>query len=666
MTFRSARLTALLASAAAPLLFLGCGGGGGSTPAVVTPVAPVTPTTGTLMMSVSDASSEDWATIGVKILSVALVPQGGGANVPVYTAPATVPVTNLVQLDSLSDLLATATVPLGTYTGAVLTLSANPGDVSLVVAADPEAGFAGTAGSTIAPAQIQIQKTQGNAPSLTVPVNVTFTAPVAVTATAATPLDLEFDLSHPAFIVDHVPADGTAPFWAVSFNGPMVRQNAIHDLTRMVLRHLYATVTSVAKDNTAITVTKDHATWPPVSPETAIATTDSFNILADATNGTLFYDVDAKTVNTIKDFSSVAATLSTKYVRVASRYQQDGTLVAVRVWASTSFPKVWLGPEGHVLHTDVTTNPALPTFTVADETGASTTLEVNATTQFFYRTPAKALADATPIATGTAFMTSGNLVRGFKVHASAVDPTATPLVAQTVDIELARYDGDISKPTSTGFTYTRAYSTAKDDYTVPLAYISSATANGKDATGTVIDGFKWWNFSFPTLAETGAMAITDFMSATSGAMNFFTTASMAVPAWGTSGCVWNDPAAANTWSAMWTVLEPVTLPLGSVGTAWTAGTAGGSFGMVVPKGTSTVTVNLSNVSGAATLVYQVDKTGKVVTVTPQDLTNVTTAANVATNLGTVGTKVKVYGIPQADGTLKGYVVFYYTGTAPAQ
>ena len=36
---------------------------------------------------ISDAASEDWAAIGVKVLSIALVPQGGGGIVPVYTAP---------------------------------------------------------------------------------------------------------------------------------------------------------------------------------------------------------------------------------------------------------------------------------------------------------------------------------------------------------------------------------------------------------------------------------------------------------------------------------------------------------------------------------------------------------------------------------------------------
>jgi hypothetical protein len=95
---------------------------------------------------VSDASSDDWATIGVKILSIALVPQGGGTPVTVYTAPSPAPMVNLEQLDQIAEILGNVTVPVGTYTGATLTISGNPGDVALVVSADPEASFAGTPG----------------------------------------------------------------------------------------------------------------------------------------------------------------------------------------------------------------------------------------------------------------------------------------------------------------------------------------------------------------------------------------------------------------------------------------------------------------------------------------------------------------------------------------
>ena len=54
-----------------------------------------------------------------------------------------------------------------------------------------------------------------------------------------------------------------------------------------------------------------------------------------------------------------------KYVRIAARYQEDGTLVATRIWTSSQFNSVWLSPEGHVLHV----NAANDVIWVADESG---------------------------------------------------------------------------------------------------------------------------------------------------------------------------------------------------------------------------------------------------------------------------------------------------------
>ncbi len=473
----------------------GCGSGSSSN--TVTP--PPQAQNATISMVISDASSEDWAGINVKVLSIALVPQGGGSNVTVYTAPNPAPSLNLVQLDQLGEILGNVTVPAGTYTGAQVAIGGNPGDVSLVVSADPEAGFAGTPGATIPSNQIQIQGTTGGTGNLTVPVNVKFDSPLVVTASQNDALDLEFDLAHPAFIVGHVPpSGGGATLWAVNFNGPVRRRN-LRDITRLILRHMYGTVTAVSSDNSTITITRDFPVEPPTNPETAVTSSQSLSILADATNGTLFYDVDAKTRTTIKDFSSVASSLTGKFVRIAARYQQNGTLVAVRVWSSTSFNSVWISPEGHVLHV----NSGTDIITVANELGSGVKMLVNDQTQFFFRTPWDALADSTPIATGTGLLNSKDFVRGFKVHASVVDPLAVPLVAQTIDIEIARFSGIISNPTSTGFTYTHDFHTVTDDYVNTLNYISSSTPNGKDSNGNPITGFKWWNFTLPTLADSG-------------------------------------------------------------------------------------------------------------------------------------------------------------------
>ena len=629
-----------------------CGGSGSAG----TSTQPVTPQSVSLPVLISDASSEDWATIAVKVQSIALERAGGGSSVTVYSASPGQMV-NLEELDQISELLGNATIPVGSYSSATLTIAGNPGDVMLTTASDPEAGFAEAAGTAIPSDQIQIQGAKGSAGSKTVTVKVNFESPLVVSADQSNALDLEFNLNHPAFIVGHVPPATGMTLWAVNFDGP-VRRHRVADLRHLVLRHTYGTVTGVATDNGSITITKDLPAVPVESPEVAVPTNVSLSILADATSGTLFYDVDAKTVTTIMDFAAEASSLSGKYVRIAARYQENGTLVATRIWASSSFNGVWLSPEGHVLRVDAAAN----VITVENGSGHAVPLTVDDNTQFFFRTPASELADATPIGTGTAFLAGNNLVRGFKIHASVVDPLASPLVAQTVDIEAAAFDGRISGADSTGFTYNHNFAAPADDYTVTLGFISPTSANGSDSSGNPIVGFKYWDFAFPTLVTSGANATADFVTATTGAVNFGGTYG-AVRAWGTSYARWADAANPTGWSVPWTILEPTPLPRGTVATGLVSGSGASTFTFNVPGGTAPATVAVSTAAGSATLVYQVDRTGAVVTVSPEDVTTADGLAALTAGLA-VGAPVKVYGVPQADGTFKAYVLTYFTGLMP--
>jgi uncharacterized protein DUF4382 len=646
----NSRLTRVLVGFLVALTFVlsGCGGNSNSSNN-----NPSGTQTGQLSMMVSDDPINDWATVGVKILSISLKPQGGGTPVVVLTAPNPAPMINLVQLDQLAEIIGNVSVPAGTYMGAMLTLSANPGDVVLTASSDPDPGFAGTPGATVPAGQIQIQGTTGSAGSLTLPLNVNFVSPLVVTANQNNALDLEFDLSHPAFIVAHVPPSGGV-MWAVNFSGPF-RHHPIRDITALVLRHLYGSVTSVSTDNTSIAINRVFPVHPATSPEQSISSSQSLTILADSANGTLFYDLDAKTHSTIMNFSSVASSLKGKFVRVAARYQVDGSLVAVRIWASSSFNSVWLSPEGHVLH--VTSSSLV----VENEDGTPVTLNVTSGTQFFFRTPSKAQSDDKAIGAGTAFLS--NLVRGFKVHVSVVDPLAVPLVADTVDIEIARFDGMISSPGASTFVYTRHFATSPspDDYTKTMTYISTSTPNGKDPlTGAAITGFKWWNFAFPTLVDSGTNAIPAFITATGTSVNFGGSVG-ALPAFGGSGAVWADPANSNGWSVPIVVLLPEPAPLANVTAAWVTSGSTGSFSMSIPGGTAVV-VDANIAPDSATLVYQVDRQANgIITVSPQDLTTSTGLNNVASHL-VGGTPLKVFGVPQPNGSLKAYVIFYFTGT----
>jgi hypothetical protein len=649
--------------AIASLLFAIACGGGSSSSTASNHVSP-----GSVHVIVNDDPTQDWATVGVKVLSVALVPQGGGAPVAVYTAPAPAPTINLLQLDQLGEIIGNASVPAGTYTSAQLTISANPGDVVLVSSADPDPGFDLGPGYTVQPANIRIQGATGSAGGLTVPLTINLQQPLTVAANTTNALDLEFDLAHPAFIVEHYPASASTPIWAINFNGP-VRHHVVADLTRLILRHTLGQVTAVSSDNSTITITKDYATYPvPASgTETPIPGNISLNIQADSVNGTILYNADASPVThtTIDNFSSVASTLAGKYVRIAARYQAGGTLVAVRIWYSSNFQNVWVSPEGHVVHVNNTTN----VMSVTNENGIPVRVAITGNTQFFFRTPQNALADATPIGTGTAFFDGSlnglpNLPRGFKVHVGVTDPLASTLTADTVDIEIARFDGAISAANTANFTYNRDFATAADDYTGTLPYIATAAANGTDANGNAITGFDWWYFTLPTLADTSLKTVNgpvpDFVTAVNAATGV-------LPVDGLSYSLWGDGATnLSDWYARDTIVVPTALPKGIVTAAgsWVTTPNGGSI-VITPKNESAVTVELSTVSGSATLVYEVKNQSGVVTVTQEDLTTAAGLAAAKAALVT-GTQVKAYAVPTATNTVAAYVLFYYDGNTLPQ
>ena len=634
--------------AALPLLLWGCGSNSSSSN---NPGSQ----NGQISMMVSDDPSNDWAIVGVTVLSVSLQPQGGGTPVVVFTAPTPAPILNLVELDQLAEIIGNASVPAGTYTGATLTLGANPGDVVLTASADPDPGFAGTAGATVPSSQIQIQGATGSAGSRTVPLSVTFDSPLVVTANQNNALDLEFDLSHPAFIVAHVPPASGQIMWAVNFNGPF-RHRPIRDITRLVLRQIYGSFNSISADNSSISITRIFPTEPPQNPETFVASSQDLTILADKTNGTLFYDVDLHTHSTITSFNNMGGELNGKFLRVTARYQVDGSLVAVRIWASSSFNTVFVSPEGHVLHV------LSSSLVVLGDAGDPVTVNVDNNTQFFFRTPSNGAADAKPICTGTACLTSLPIVRGFKVHVD-VNPLQNSMPADTVDIEIATFGGSISSPGMNNFTYTRHFVDTADNYSLPMTYISSSTKNGTDSLGNTIFGFKWWNFAFPTIVDSGTNAIPDFISATGGSVNFGGTVGV-LPAVGASDAIWADSANPNGWSVRWAVLLPVPAPLASVTAPWVTTGNTGSFSIGIPNGTSVV-VDANLAVGSATLVYQVDRQANgIITVSPQDLTTPAGLNNVASHL-LGGTPVKVFGVPQISGSIKAYVFFYFTGTVPA-
>jgi hypothetical protein len=193
---------------------------------------------------------------------------------------------------------------------------------------------------------------------------------------------------------------------------------------------------------------------------------------------------------------------------------------------------------------------------------------------------------------------------------------------------------------------------------VNLGYISNTSDNGKDSNGNAVMGYKWWNFTYPTLADTGANAVSDFVATTNGGVDFGGTVG-SVKTYGVSAARWGDSANTTGWSVPWTILLPAPVPLGTVAT----GMVNNAFTMTVAGGTMPATVDVSTTTGSATLVYQIDRSNGVVTISPVDVTT-SAGLQTLTNGLSAGTSVKVYGIPQPDGTLKSYVIDYFTGMSP--
>lgn len=628
----------------------GCGGGAGSPNAptqVGSAVIHQTP------LLIRDAPSENWASVAVKVLSIALTTNDGG-SVTVYQS-STPALMNLAQLDQVSDALASS-IPPGTYTGVTITIAANPGDVVLTVSQDPESGFAGTPGTTIPVAQTVINGASGASNAMTVSIPITFKKSITVSSAQSTPIQLDFNLGHPAFVITHAVTGGTTVY-TVTFQGGTIYPRSVAHLTDLVLRHLYGTAASISTDNKALTITREVPALPVTLPETAVSLGTSSTILADSAHGTLVYDLDSSTTpTTITDFSTIAASIVGRQLRIEARYQPDGSLVATRLYSASTFATIWRSPEGHVLRVDPNQN----TLTVAGEDGTPAVLTVDSSTLF---TLPNQPATATPIGTGTTFL--ANLHRGFKVHVT-VD-TTTPSLARIVEIESAGFSGRIANPTPTQFDVQAHFRHHGDGFSVTLPYVAAATSTDVTVNGAPVTGFSYWNFAYPTqvisnqpaTSTTAAVdAIAQFGLATGGSVGFGGIWGP-IYARGETHAVWGDPSNPTGWSAPWVELTPSRVP-----TAWVSTTvAANQFAISAPGGAVPVVVSFDTTPGSATLVYGVDRSHDNVAVTVQDISTSPGLAALTSALA-INTPVRISGIPQADGTLKAYVISYFTGTHP--
>ncbi|HEY3270254.1 MAG TPA: DUF4382 domain-containing protein [Geothrix sp.] len=549
-TLRTFTVLALPLGLTALALSVACGGGSSasSTPSP-TPM-------GTASIILTDAPSDQWSAIEVVVTQVAFLNKADHTKEVVAFQGASAKI-NLVDLDSVGELLASAQIPAGTYDALRITI--DPASVNLVKAD----------GTVVSGSRIHMLGSS---------VLVGLSTDLVVTANGSNAVQLDFDLAHPLFLVQ-LP-DGS---WAMNLQVKhRPNANGMMGMAQMMFRHRKGTVASVGASS-------------------FVFHTDSGNDLTvNVDAGSWFFDADAKALG------SLAGLAAGKYALVSLRMQPDGSLWAVRVWYSASALSPWT-PEGHLYGVDRVNNRLL----VSTNTGAPRAIAIDSDTAFTYRTS---------LSLGTGPATLANLWSGFKVQVQVKDPLATPMHAQSVNIQRAVDGGQISVADATQFTY--AHPVAGDR---SYAYASP---------------FAWWYVGFPGLPST---SISAFASAVTGAGD--------VRVQGVSDLVWNGGSGA--WTASNAIFLPVALPQGTISSSYTGGQL--SFTFTNSLGTSqTIPVSLNTTVGMQPAVLEVANQSGVVTVSPIAVTAWSTKL-------VSPAKARVAVVPKPDGSFAAYAVVVFTG-----
>jgi hypothetical protein len=401
MRFPARSLTPLALPAGLSVLALltACGGSGSSSPAGAIPGP-----TGTANILVTDAPSDDWSTIQLQVTKVTLVHQEDHTKEEVaFSGKATI---NLVDLDSIGELLATAQIPVGNYDQMKVSINTDPTTMSII----PEGSS-----MPVPPSQIHVVGAG------TIPVAI---SPVlAITSGGSNAVQADFDLSHPLFI-NRTPTGDVVLNFQLKFRP---NPSALHLIQ---LHRNVGAVTSL--DSTANSF--------------QLLTRYGQTLSLKADTNTRFYDADNRPV-TAGSFSGLAVSDA---VMVASRLQDDGSLYAVRVWYCTAtsaanLPIANWSPEGHV----VSVNTANDFLVVDNADGRPRTIDIDPDTVFTFQ-------QNTAIGTGQAYL--ADVRHGFKVTIDVKDPLAVPLHASAVNIQRAVDSGYIDTSTTVAtLTYGQPY-----------------------------------------------------------------------------------------------------------------------------------------------------------------------------------------------------------------
>ena len=383
----SLRTLSLLALPALTTLALSVACGGSSSNPVTMAATPAA--TGATSIILTDAPSDQWSAVEVVVTQVTLLNKADHTKEVVAFQGATAKI-NLVDLDSVGELLATAQIPVGTYDALRITI--DPASVNLVKAD----------GTPVPSSQVHVQGAS---------VLVGLSADLVVTATGSNAVQIDFDLGHPLFLVQLPNGD-----WVMNLQ---VRHrpnaNGMMGMGQLMFRHRRGTIASVGTSS-------------------FVLHTDSGNDLTvNVDSGAWFFDADAKVLG------SLAGLAAGKNALVSLRMQADGTLWAVRVWYGANALPGWT-PEGHVVGVDTANNRLL----ISANNGAPRAIAIDTDTAFTFHT-------SQTLGTGQGVL--ANLWTGFKVQVEVKDPLQAPMHAKSVNIQRAVDGGVIKTATATSFTY---------------------------------------------------------------------------------------------------------------------------------------------------------------------------------------------------------------------
>ncbi|HJU84403.1 MAG TPA: DUF4382 domain-containing protein [Holophagaceae bacterium] len=437
-------------------LLVACGGGSSTSGSGAAP-------SGQVAAIVTDSPSDQWSAVEVVVTKIALLDKTDHTRQEVVFNGASARI-NLVDLDSVGELLASASVPAGTYDALVVSIDTDPAKIKLVKAD----------GTTVPASQIHVVGGSD--------VFVKLSTDLVVTDGSSNAVQVDFDLGHPLFLVQLPNGD-----WVLNLQ--LRHKPNPSMLSMMELRRHRGQVQSVQPDRFMMN-TENGA---------------DLTIHVDA--GARFINADTRSAGSFADLAPG------KYLIASTRMQSNGDLYARWIIYSANPLPAWT-PEGHVFGVDTLNG----TFTVSSDTGAPVTLDVDPDTTFTFRT-------ALALPSGAAGL--ADLGRGFKVQVTVKDPSASPLHAATVNIQRAVDGGQILAASGTDFTYhhadplvaDRTYACASPFTwwylgfpglysTDPLAF-SSAIAGAGDVRSQGVSDLNWngtssaWNASTAILLPVG-------------------------------------------------------------------------------------------------------------------------------------------------------------------